>query len=110
MANYPSIDIAEESALNPRSGIITDRASDGTIRSTRMASVTQFDPVLVHPRVTSAERTTLLDHYAAHVNVTFNWVAPWGETYTLRYVDAPQQQPHPGGYWTITNRLTGEKA
>lgn len=109
MADYPSIEISEESALNPRSGIITDRASDGTIRSTRMASVTQFDPVLVHPRVTAAERTTLLGHYDAHVNVTFNWVAPWGETYTLRYIDAPQQQPHAAGYWTITNKLSGVK-
>lgn len=109
MANYPSIDISEESALNPRSGIITDRAADGTIRSTRLASVTQFDPVLIHPKVSSTDRATLLNHYEAHVGLTFNWVTPWGETYAVRYVDAPQQQPHAAGYWTITNKLTGVK-
>lgn len=109
MADYPTLDLGDNSRIDARGGLIADTAEDGSVRSRRLYTVTQYDLTLVHPHATAAQRSTLLAHFVAHAALNFNWVAPWGETYNVRYLDEPQTQPHTANFWTLTSRLTGPK-
>lgn len=109
MADYPVLPMGTQSQMDPRAGIVTDVAEDGTTRSRRLFAATNHDITLVHEYLTAAQRTTLLAHFIAHAALTFNWVSPWGDTYTVRYLNEPQGQPHAGSYWTMISKLTGVK-
>lgn len=109
MANYPLTGCSPESDISPEAGIVADYADDGTLRTRRTFTQTRYTLTLIHPRFTSADRTTLLSHYATHVGTAFNFVSPWGDTYSVQYIDEPRGQPESGGYWTLTSKLVGVK-
>lgn len=109
MADYPSLAISADSDFAPRGGLLTDMAEDGTQRTRSLYASTNYEFTLLHQALTSTERTTLLAHYAAHKALTFNYVSPWSETYTMRYLDEPQGKPRPSGLWDFVTKLTGKK-
>jgi|GEM_PF-2554872 len=108
MANYPTLPWSDRSEFKSRGGISTETADDGVIRSRVMYGSTNYDYTLLHDYITTADRATLLAHYAANKSITFNVVTPWGETYLMRYLDQPESMPHVNGQWTMTTRLTGK--
>jgi len=111
MADYPvTLPVGARTRVEPDAGMITDIATDGTVRTRIMHDVTRFDITIDHPYLSSAERTTLLAHYATDKALTFNFVAPWGTTYIVRYLNEPRGQPHAGGYWTFSTSVSGVAA
>ena len=110
MADFPStIPIDEGSKLNPQAGMLTEVADDGTIRSRALYATTNYDITLVHGALSSAERATLLSHFAANKTLTFNVVMPWGETYLCRYIEEPSGDPRATGRWLMQTRLMGKR-
>lgn len=109
MADYPAFDISKDSTVTKRGGLVTDTADDGTTRTRDIAAAVNYDFNLVHPYMTGSDRSTLQAHYDANKGSTFNWVSPWGDTYLVRWLDAPGEQPLQGGYWNLTAKLSGTK-
>ena len=110
MANYPSLPISQESEFTSDAGLIIDYADDGTVRSRSMFTATRFNISLLHPQVSASEKTTLLSHYSANKGTTFTLSTPWGDNYTVQYLNEPNCKPLSGNYWNITSRLIGVKA
>lgn len=109
MADFPSnIPIDVGSSPVPDAGIRVDRAENGKLRGRQMYDQTQYTITLVHGYLTEAQRTTLLDHYHAHIGLTFNLAAPWGDTYAVQYLDEPAGLPEANGQWSMTTQLAGE--
>lgn len=109
MANYPSILADEGSDIVPQAGIQADRAESGRLRTRRLYSETQYDITLIHRRISSTDRDTILAHYDSHVGQEFQWASPWGDAYLVQYLDEPHPMPHAANVFTVTSRLSGVK-
>jgi hypothetical protein len=89
MADFPTITTTKNSRRIPVPGIRTDRGEDGRLRtrSLHTAQSYQFDLELL---CSAANRTSVLEHFADHINEEFSYTWPDGSVaYTARYVSEP---------------------
>lgn len=102
---YPDLPTAYGSDPDPIAMIKIDRAEDGGARGRETGS----DKVrfkLEHPRLSSADKATLVAYYAANRLLEFDYVSKVdGATYTCMFARAPRYEVHPGSRWTATVEL-----
>jgi len=109
MAAYPSIPIDNSTQISADGGISVDRAEDGTIRGRVSYAETVYTMKLVHTLLTSTQRDTLMTFY--DTNKALSWTFTYdSDTYTLRFMGAPQHQHLSGGWWNVTVSAIGTKA
>lgn len=61
--------------LVPRAGVLERIATNGAVRLRALYSAVKYDPVIVHGFMTAAQRTALLNFYAANRTATFTFTA-----------------------------------
>lgn len=108
MAVYPTLRTSPGSDPRPVDNIQIERASDGTARS-RITSADKMEfPSIKHEGITSAERTTLEDFYAANRLVPFTYNDPSTTpptAYTCLFAARPRYARQAGDYWDVTVSL-----
>lgn len=107
---YPDLPIDAASTFVPRAGMRIDTAEDGVTRPRRLFPDTQYEIRLVHPIITNAQRTALLEHFVGHAGAVFDLEMPSGDTYSVRYLDEPRGVRLPHDQWTYTVSLLGSRS
>jgi hypothetical protein len=102
MATYPDLMTAYQSDPEPINSISIDRAEDGTARG-RAYGDDKVKIKVVHPRLTSANKSTLVTFYGTNRLLEFTFASKTdGVSYTCIFSKAPRYERHPGSYWTAT--------
>jgi hypothetical protein len=111
MADFPTLNHTTQSSHQADGGKQVDYDEDGVprVRSLYAAARHRFDLELI---VTTAQRTTLLDHYTSECSDAFAYTWPADSTaYSVRYVAYPQSAPiRATGYWRMIVALEGTAA
>lgn len=101
---YPVLMMLEDSEAACNAGIQPTRATNGMLKTRRLYATDKTDFTVVH-MLTRAERDTLKAFYTANVTSEFTFYWPGdGQTYTVRFADAPQVSRR-GAYYRVTVRL-----
>jgi hypothetical protein len=99
MAAYPTLAHDVSSTRTPRGGIKVDTAEDGTPRARTLYSATVYDVAILHRALSSANRDSVLSHYASDKNASFSYTWPDGSVaMTAVYANAPRVEWQPGGW------------
>jgi hypothetical protein len=107
MSAYPTLATRDDSVRQPRSGLQIDQADDGTIRSRTLFSAIVYEFTIYHQGLSSADKESILTHYAANVSAPFSYTWPDGSVaHTVVYTEAPLVTWAPGG-WTVEVHLMG---
>lgn len=106
MNTYPTLRTAPGSDPQPIDNFEVTRASDGTAR-VRVTSADKMKfPSIKHPGISSAERTTLEDFYAANRLVPFTYNDPsTGSAFTCMFAARPKYARQPGEFWDASVNL-----
>jgi hypothetical protein len=108
MAAFPTLTHDISSRRIPASGIALDRAEDGTLRSRTLYATTTYDFELLLPNLSTADKDSVLSHYASNVNSTFSYTWPAGSVaHTVVYADYPEVIGLPNGRHDVRVRLAG---
>lgn len=106
---FPSIPYDKSSQFQARSGIISDTAEDGLVRTSQSYGEIVWDLTLVFPAIGDAQRLALLGHFLFYRRALFNFTSHAAETYLVQYVERPFGVIHRADRWTMTARLVGVK-
>lgn len=108
MSTYPTFayNPTQSSAEAVLDDVQIDRASNGNAKGRSYYSVPKKSFSVVHQGLSSVEKQTLLDFYAANraLEIDFLWVAD-GVTYTCLFAGPPKLAIEPGIRWGITVAL-----
>ncbi len=104
---YPDLPLDLSSQFVPNGGLRIDVAEDGQPRTKGAYPDIIYDITLVHPHITGAERTALLEHFVGTVGEAFDYETPTGTQYRVQYVEEPRGIKYIGGLWTMSVRLVG---
>ncbi len=100
MATYPSFGVQINSSVKVEEGYEPVRATNGSLKIRRMFASPKrtFD---IEHWLDSSEKSTLDTFYSTNkgLNVTLVWAGD-GQSYTVRFVDAPQYTWQPWGFVT----------
>lgn len=105
MAAYPDLPTDYGSDPVPLAQAKIDRAEDGTGRARSLgADKVRFK--LSHPRLSSADKSTLDAFYSANrlLDVAYTCKTD-AAIYTCVFAGAPKYERHPGSFWTATVEL-----
>lgn len=108
MSAYPTLPTDVASRREAVSGLAVDVAEDGTSRARSLYAAVRYEFSLEHAPLTSAERDSLLSHYAANAAAPFAYTWPDGSlAHTVIYLEAPQIIYHPGPWYSAEVKLSG---
>jgi hypothetical protein len=111
MAAYPTVSTSVESTRAPLDGLQADLADDGTPRARTLFSAITYDFDLVHKGLASADRDSILSHYASELGNTFSYVWPDGSiSHNCHYLAAPVVAASAGGSYDVRVKLRGRVA
>ena len=105
--SYPAYAQSYDSREVRLQGRQIDRATNGVAKARSFFAAEKKTWTIVHPALTSAERTALESFYASNMLTTFSFV--WngdGATYTVMFGEQdPVYVPLPGSRWQVTVSL-----
>ena len=112
MAALPSVDWLTDSTREPDDGHVVDYGQDGSARVRVLYSATQWAFDLRSAPLTTAQRDSLLSHYAAHRLTSFTFTWPGGsDAYTCVYTARPiVRESEAVGLWDVKVQLQGQGA
>ena len=103
MATYPTLATAYGSDPEPISSIKIDRSEDGTARGRSTGNDKVRLPNVVHPYLSSADKSTLDAFYTANRLIPFDYTSPTDSTLRSCIFSGPiRYERHVGDYWTAT--------
>ena len=96
MPTYPTLPTTYDSDSQIVDGIITVRASNGSLKTRKLVPTDKQTFRLVH-RLSSSQKTTLSDFYGTNAEETFDFVDLYTSgTHSVRFSAAPRYQVQPG--------------
>jgi hypothetical protein len=106
MANYPTLRQSIGSRRDDLRGTESDRAESGKLRQRTRFSQTWYEFYLVH-ECNATERDTILNHYLAHIGVSFTLVFQGDNaSYTVQYANRPVARlADNNSDWSVETRL-----
>lgn len=108
MSAYPTLSYnpSQSSAETLLDDLQVDRASNGKPKVRAFYTTPKKSFNVIHEGLTAAERTTLLDFYAANRLVSFDFVwAADGLTYSCLFSAPPKSDISSAFRWTVTTQL-----
>ena len=110
MATYPGYRQGLESRWDEDSGETADKAVDGTTRVRSFYADTQYNITVIHPRMTTAEKTALLSFWDTN-KASYNTITNEqdGADYSVLFLGIPKFKRVNSGVWAATVHLAGTK-
>jgi hypothetical protein len=109
MSAFPAgLEPSERSRIRPDAGLRTYRTPGGLIRGRKAYAETLYDLTLVYEYLTGAEADSVQAHFDADPDGDHT-VGVDGDTYDVKYQNAPEVTGYHGTHRTVTVRFQGTK-
>lgn len=108
MANYPSTNQDKSTSVTPRSGVLIDVSTSGTIRGVDLYTEEVVDIVVVHDLISTSEKEALIDFYKTYKTAEFTFTYPGDNVdYLCLFKNKPKTEWLAPSLWKVTSNLIG---